>query len=546
MILLLDMLKRIKSLWNGEAHNVTVAAFIIGGASVASRAVGLLRDRVLASHFGAGNELDAYYAAFRLPDAVYNLLILGALSAGFIPIFTEYRERRGKEAGWQLVGQVLSTVGAVLAVCCVSLAIIAPWLVPLVTPGFSQEKMQLTIQLTRIMLLSPFVMGLSGVLGGVLQSTRRFFAFSLAPVFYNLGIIFGALVLSNTFGVSGVAWGVIVGAILHFTVQALVVWPMGVGRLPLPSFSSEGVRRILKLMAPRTIGLAVSQMNLIFLMAFASYLSAGSVAVMNFANNLQSFPVGIIGISYAVAAFPLLASAASRKDREGFTRQFEGTARKILFLIIPMSAVFLLLRAQIVRLALGAGTFDWDDTIRTADILGIFALSLPAQALVALWARAFYAMQDSRIPLYASLISEAVNLCVAAATFRIYGVAGLAMAFTLSSWVNVCCLALVWAKRHADMMPKLILSTAKVVVAVAAFCIVAYPVRQLIGTWYPLRTYVQVAVQALAAGGSGILAFILVAAVLRIPEFGEVMRIVKRRGSRAMVPVAGAEEAQGM
>lgn len=546
MILLPDMLKRIKSLWNGEAHGVTVAAFIIGGASVASRAVGLLRDRILASQFGAGNELDAYYAAFRLPDALYNLLILGALSAGFIPIFTEYRERRGKDAGWQLVGQVLSTVGAVLAVCCIGLAIVAPWLVPLVTPGFSQEKMQLTIHLTRIMLISPFIMGLSGVLGGVLQSTRRFFAFSLAPVFYNVGIIFGTLVLSKTFGVSGVAWGVILGAVLHFFIQASVVWPMGMGRLPWPSVTSEGVRRILTLMAPRTIGLAVSQMNLIFLMAFASFLSAGSVAVMNFANNLQSFPVGIIGISYAVAAFPLLASAASRKDREGFTRQFEGTARKILFLIIPMSAVFLLLRAQIVRLALGAGTFDWDDTIRTADILGIFALSLPAQALVALWVRAFYAVQDSRTPLYASLISEAANLVIAATTFRVYGVSGLATAFTISAWVNVFCLYIVWAKSRSDMMPRLIRSTLKVVLAVMAFCFVAYPVRQMIGTWYPLRTYLQVAMQAIAAGSSGAIAFTVVAALLRIPEFGEVMRIIKRRGSRAMVPVAGAEEVQGM
>ncbi len=539
------MWQRLKALWTGEAQSVSVAAAIIGGASLASRAVGLLRDRALASSFGAGNALDAYYAAFRLPDTIYNLLILGALSAGFIPVFTEYMETRGKEEGWKLAGQVISTVGAALAVCCAALALIAPRLVPLVTPGFAADKMALTVMLTRIMLLSPLIMGLSGVMGGVLQSLRRFFAFSLAPVLYNVGIIFGALVLSKPLGVAGVAWGVILGALLHFAVQAAVVWPMGLGHLPRPSFKPAGVRRILRLMAPRTVGLAVSQMNLVFLTSFASYLSAGSVAVMNLANNLQSFPVGIIGVSYAVAAFPLLASAASLKDREGFTRHLEGAARKMLFLILPMTAVFLLLRAQIVRLALGAGAFDWDDTIRTADVLGILALSLPAQCLVALWARAFYATQDSRTPLTAGLAAEAANLGVAATTYGVIGVSGLAAAFSLSAWVNAIWLFLVWRRRHRDMAPRLVASTAKVLIASLALALAAYVARQLVGTWYPLRTYVQVAAQAVAAGVLGVSAFLLIATVLRIPELGEVLRMLKRKGMRNTVPVAGAEEAQG-
>ena len=389
------MFRFFSKLWNGETASVTTAAIIVGAASLASRLVGVLRDRVLASTFGAGDVLDAYYAAFRIPDFLYNLVILGALSAAFIPVFTEYLEKRERGEAWRLAERVLSVVGAVIAVLCLVLITAAPKLVPLTVPGFDPAKIALTVQLTRVMFLSTFFLALSAVLGGVLQATRRFIAFSLAPVFYNVGIIAGVVLLVPNFGPVGLAWGVVAGAALHLITRASGALAIGWDRVPFPRLHPEGVRRRLTLMGPRAAGLAVTQISRVILLSLASSLAVGSVAVLNLATNLQTVPVGIIAISFAVAAFPALSRASSARDRESFKNILGSTARKIVFLILPATAMFLILRAQFVRLILGEGQFDWDDTIRTANVLGILASSLLAQSLVPLLARAFYALQDT-------------------------------------------------------------------------------------------------------------------------------------------------------
>ena len=201
------MISFLKRLWLGETSGLTTAAVIVGVASMLSRLLGVVRDHTLASVFGAEPELDAYYAAFRLPDFLYNLIILGALTAGFIPVFTEYLERKNAHDAWRMAEEVLSIVGVIMAVSCLVLAVAAPWIVPWTTPGFTGDHLATTVTLSRIMFLSPFLLGLSAVMGGVLQATRRFFAFALAPILYNVGIIFGAVFLSKYFGISGVAWG---------------------------------------------------------------------------------------------------------------------------------------------------------------------------------------------------------------------------------------------------------------------------------------------------------------------------------------------------
>ena len=541
------MLKKISRLWNGETNGIAAAAFVVGAASLASRIVGVLRDRALASTFGAGHALDAYYAAFRLPDFLYSLIILGALSAGFIPVFSEYLETREKRDAWKLAEQVLSVVGATMAVTCALLALLSPVIIPLTVPGFEGENLALTIRLGRIMFLSPFFLGLSAVMGGILQSTRRFVAFSLAPVVYNLAIILGVYAFAPTFGIEGLAWGVVLGAFLHFAVQTTVALRLGLSRIPWPSFRPEGVRRIVKLMLPRTAGLAVSQLNLVILLVFASALPTGSVAVFNLANNLQSFPVGLVGISFAVAAFPLLTAAASRKDRDGFNHTLDSAARKIVFFILPATALFFLLRAQIVRLVLGTGVFDWDDTIRTATILGVFLISLLGQALVPLLARAFYAYQNTMTPLWIGLVSEIVNIGLAFLLRGPYGIVGLAIAFSAATYVNGVLLFLAFERRYGRMEKRgFISSLAKSGVASVAIIIAGYPVRQYLGTLFPLRSFLQVALQAGAAGLVGTLAFFFVAWLLKSPELAELRVSVNRRLFRHGPPVSGAEEAQGV
>jgi len=541
------MIKILTKWFHAETNGLTAAAIIIGTAALAADIVGVLRDRTLASTFGAGNSLDVYYAAFRIPDFLYTLVIVGSLSAGFIPVFAEYLETRSTEQAWKLAENVLSVVGACMAVFCAVLALAAPIPVPLTVPGFDATKTAQTVQLAQIMFLSPFFLGLSAVMGGILQATRRFIAFSIAPVAYNLGIIFGALVLAPELGIVGVAWGVVLGAFLHFLIQAAVVLRLGLRRIPRPSFKQEGVTRILKLMAPRTAGLAVSQLNLVVLLIFASTLSEGSVAVFNLANNLQGFPVSIIGISYAVAAFPILSKAAGRKDIAAFKRALGAAARKICFFILPMTALFFLLRAQIVRLALGAGVFGWSDTIRTASVLGMFLTSLVAQSLVPLLARAFYALQNTKTPLWIGLASEIANIGLAFWLRGPYGIVGLVIAFSVATYVNLFLLIWQLRRQHGRLGGgEFTMSFVKSAIASAAIIVAGYPVRQYIGTVFPLETVWQLVLQSTAASLAGLGGFALVAWLLKSGEFREFLSEVNRRIFKHGPPVVGAEEAQNL
>ncbi len=377
-------MKAIKKFFNNQSKTIAAAAFILGAASLVSRLLGLFRDRILAGQFGAGDELDVYYAAFRMPDLVYSLLVLGAISAGFIPVFVSYldakplKKRLGlqNQSAWYLANSLLNLMALSLVVICALLIVFTPWLIKLVAPGFSSEKLALTVQLTRIMFLSPFFMGLSAVFGGILQSFRRFLIYSLGPIMYNLGIIFGALVLVQYFGLMGLAYGVVLGAFCHMLIQIPSAYLCGFRWRPIADFRFAGVRRIFKLMPPRVLNLAFYQITIWLMTVLASFLVVGSIAIYNLAHNIWSFPLGIFGISFVLAAFPKLSKTAQKKDISGFVKTFSLTLRQILFFTLPSAALFIILRAQIVRVILGTGRFDWQDTILTSRTLAYFSISL--------------------------------------------------------------------------------------------------------------------------------------------------------------------------
>jgi putative peptidoglycan lipid II flippase len=321
---------------------------------------------------------------------------------------------------------------------------------------------------------------------------------------------------------------------------------LGLRRIPRPSFRTPGIRRILWLMAPRTAGLAVTQVNMVVLLALASALPLGSIAVFHLANNLQSFPVGIFGISFAVAAFPNLARSAGAKQDDEFQTVLSSAIRKVLFLMIPATAIFILLRAQIVRLALGAGIFGWTDTIRTADVLGVFAASMVVQGLVPLLARAFYALQDTWTPLIAGVIAEAFNLLLAVYLREPLGIVGLAIAFSIAAYLNLVLLWWLLANRKGSLgQGMLLLSGAKTVAASVALFGFGWIARQGIGTVFPLRTFWQVALQAGGTVVVGGAAFVVVAILLRSDELSDFKRAIKVRLLKKAV-VQGAEEVQGV
>lgn len=523
------MIKRFRQLFVSSAStSVASAAFIIGLLSMVSRFLGIFRDRILASTFGAGQTLDIYYAAFRLPDLVFNLLVLGALSAGFIPVFTRLiKDHVDKTLAWRLVSNVLNTLALGLIIVCGLGFVLAPWLVKFIAPGFPVSARGLIVTLTRIMFLSPIFLGLSSIAGGILQSFNRFFIYSLAPIFYNFGIIIGALFLTPLYGIVGLAWGVVLGSFLHFIIQVPALFKLGFKYFYLFDWHDKALRTIYKMMTARTLSLAITQINLVVITIIASGLDDGSLSVFNLANNLQSFPVSIFGISFAVAVFPLLSASVKTED---FVKQFSRTLRQIMFFIIPATVVLIVLRAQVVRLIFGSGQFNWQDTLLTINTLGFFALSLFAQAVLPLLARGFFAQHDSKTPFYVGLISNVVNIVLALWLAKFLGVAGLALAYSLSMILNfvVLFVLLRWRLGYLDEK-KIIISVSKFLGAALIMALSIQAMKLLVWPYADMTRFWGVLLQGGLAGLFGLMVYLAVCSLLKSEEFSELWAATKIR-----------------
>jgi len=552
------MFKKIKNLFgkiNRQSQSITSAAIIIGGLSLISRFLGIFRDRILAGQFGAGDILDAYYAAFRLPDLVYNLLILGAVSAGLIPIFTSLLAKNHEQEAWKLINSILNLLSVLLLVVCGVLFISAPWLVPLITPGFPAEKMALVIGLSQIMFLSPFFLGLSAIFSSVLQSHRKFLIYSLAPIMYNLGIIFGAVYLVKPLGVYGLAWGVVIGALAHMLIQLIPIFSVGFKYRLDFNWRDQNVLKVVRMMVPRTISLAISQINFVIITIVASTLAAGSLAIFNLSNNLQNFPLGIFGVSLAVAALPVLSTLAAKQKIGDFISVLSSTLRQILFFIIPISVILYVLRAQIVRVILGSGNFNWYDTRLTAACLAIFCLGLFAQGAYPLVIRGFYALHNTKTPFYAGLMTMAVNIIAlfffrfflsydnwlsfaAAAILRLsdlwgmvdFRVLALPAAITVSSIFELIVLARSLRKKIGRLDGrKIIDSTLRIIFASLGGGLTAYFFLQYSDMYLPTEKFWGIFLQGSAAGLAGLIGYIALGYTLNLEEMFVFIGSIRQR-----------------
>ena len=415
---------------------VIEATMVLVVASLVSRLFGLLRDRTLAAHFGAGDVLDAYFAAFKIPDLIFNLLILGALSSAFIPVFIEYIKKNCKDEAWSLVNSLVNFGIIILTGVLLLIAIFAPHLAKIVAPGFEPDKQIMVANLMRIMLLSPFFFGLSNLAGGVLNSFRNFIVYAIAPIMYNLGIILGVIFLVPKFGYMGLAYGVVLGAFMHMFTQLPSVFALGYRYRMHINFRHPALRKIAVLMIPRTMGIAAQQISILINTIIASTLAVGSIAVLNLADNLYSLPISIFGISFAIAVFPTLAERYTLKQLSEFKQDFMQTLRQILYFIIPTMILYWLLRAQIVRLILGSGKFGWEDTRFTVSVLAFFTIGMAAQAIIPLLARSFYALQDTKTPFIAGVIALITNVVLALVLIKYLNVVGLALAISIAGILN--------------------------------------------------------------------------------------------------------------
>lgn len=383
-----------------ETRGMHQAAYLLAAFSFLSQLTGVLRDRILAASFGAGHTLDLYYAAFRLPDFLFatfaSLFSLYAL----LPILSRLEaEKEGTMIAF--LRGVMLVFFAGMTVIAMAGYILAPLIAPLVAPGLATgaSGVQLVL-LIRILLLQPILLGASNTVASLTQMRHRFILYSVSPILYNFGIIFGAVVLYPVWGVAGLGWGVVFGALMHMAVQLpYFLGEKTAARIPLMKLL-KAVREVLMLSIPRTLALASTQISLVALTAMASVLTAGSIAIFTFAYNLQSVPLTIIGISYSVAAFPTLARLHAQGAQKEFLHYVEAALRHIIFWAMPATIFMIVMRAQIVRIILGAGRFDWTDTRLTAAALALFVLSLVVQSLILVIDRAYYAIGNTRKPFY--------------------------------------------------------------------------------------------------------------------------------------------------
>ncbi|MBI2582968.1 murein biosynthesis integral membrane protein MurJ [Candidatus Azambacteria bacterium] len=517
---------------NAEASTLASAAFFLAAAGVGSRLLGFFRNALLAGKFGAGDELDIYFAAFRIPDFVFSALFVGALSAGFIPVFTRIFHERKAEA-WNLASDILNITVLGFLMLTVLFFVVAPQIVPFLFPGFAGDRSDLAVHLSRIMFLQPVFLGISAVLGGVLQSFNRFFVFSLSPIFYNFGIILGVLFLVPIFGVPGLAWGVVLGAVLHMAIQVPTAFSLGFRWKWIIDFTLAGLKRMFTLMVPRSLSLIVTQLNLLAITVIASTLEKGSVAIFALANDLQNFPIGVFAISFAVAAFPALARHLAAGNRKEFIESFGRAFREILFWLLPATALFLVLAPDIVQVALRYGKFETSSAALTTQTLFIFSLGLAAQGLIPLVIRAFFAMENTLVPFLTGLFATAVNVVLSLLFAKTFGVAGLAFAFILSSYLQLLFLLLILRLEFGRVGGKVMLQEGwKFLLGAILAAFFAFGARAVALEVFPAETVAARFIRLGVAGAVGGGAYLGMCLILKCEELS-VLKFFRRNSRRA-------------
>jgi putative peptidoglycan lipid II flippase len=512
------------------------ASLILTVAALASRLLGWVRLLVIGSQFGTGRELDAYFAAFRIPDAIFQLVVAGALSAALIPVFSSYRARAQEREAWRLASSVINLVVIALAGLSLLMAIFAPVVVPIVAPGFDAPTTELTVRMTRVMLLSPVLIGIGAVISGILNSYERFTVPALAPLAYNLCIIGAAIFLAPLMGVEGLAVGVAIGSLAHLIIQLPELGKVGQRYDLTIGLSHPGVRKVAWLMGLRMLGLAAGQINFIVSTVLASGLPEGSITALNYAFQLSQLPVGVLGVSVAVALFPTLSRDAALGRLPEIRRAVSGSLRVLIFLAAPLTAALIVLAEPITSVFFQYGLFSERSAERTASVLAFFAIGLVGHIVVHVLSRAFYAMQDTRTPVTWAVIGVAVNVPLMLWLVGPMGVEGLALALSLTTLLEVGGLLVSLRRRIDSINEREVLGSAgRSALAATAAALLMLGGVTLAREWVPAlldnalsRLLV---VGGLTAAGGAI--YLLVASALHAPEIGQMRALLSRRRSRS-------------
>jgi putative peptidoglycan lipid II flippase len=557
------MVKRIINFIGKEIKGLHEAAYLLALFSFMSLLLGLVRDRLLASEFGASAILDVYYTSFRLPDLLFVIVTSLVSASVLVPIFSKHLDDR-KELKRYIDSLFTIFIGLMILIC-LGVFIFVPQILRITAPGliYGELSSQL-ILFTRILLLSPILLGVSQLFGGIVQAYRKFILYAISPILYNFGIILGIVFLYPIFGNVGLVLGVCVGLILHVLVQMPAITTFKLIPKITLSIDRKIIKQVFSLSLPRTFALASSQIILIVLIAIASKLETGSISVFNFAYNLQSVPMTIIGVSYSLAAFPTLSRFYNEGNLEKFMANIVVAARHIIFWSLPVITLFIVLRAQIVRTILGAGEFSWDDTRLTAAALALFIISALAQSLILLFVRGYYSAGQTKKPLMINTFSSIFVICLAFFLVNMYKssepmrtffedllrvegglpstILMLPLAFSIGMILNAVMLWISFEKSFDGFSKILFRPFWQSTVASLVTGLTSYIFLEALDNLFDLNTLIGVFSQGLIAGLIGIVVGIFVLFLIKNPEIKEVWITLHHRIWKAKAISTGIEE----
>lgn len=525
-----------------EHQSILSAAAIISASYLASAILGVVKNRLLAARFFGGLEadLDVYFAALVIPDTLFQLLVVGALSAAFVPIYQDYRHR-SQEAATELVRVTLTNFLLILSFLSVMLIIFANPVANLIT-HFPPSQTILMANLIRLMAFAQIIFTVSAFLTGVLQSHRRFLIPAIAPLFYNLGMIISIYFFSDKFGIYSTAIGMILGALLHLIIQLpqakSVGFPLGFQFSP----RHPGALAILRLMPPRSAALGIAQIERFIIINLTSILAAGSLTMFNFARQLYLLPISLFGVAIGQAAFPSLSQEISAQNPERFRQTLSKSLLQVIFFSLPASVVLLILRIPLVRLAFGAENFPWEATLLTGKILAILALTIAPQATTHILVRAFYARKDTKTPL---LVSTATIIVFALLGFLFItvlelGVLGAALALSLSNCLDFVLLYFLLGKQ----IGRLGLSLKFLKMFIASFFTAVFlwlPMRLLDQFVFDTTRTIPLVFLTLIVSFIGGLVYLVLSALFQVEELSEARSLIKKLGNWRRI-LSGSQE----
>ncbi len=508
---------------------------IVMAAFVLSRMLGLVRDIIIALVFGTGNGLGSYNAAFRVPDTIFLLVIGGVVGSAFIPVFSAMRQRKEYDASWRLTSTLINISLVIISLIGILAGLLAPQLVGgIIAPGFKPQEQALTVDLTRIMLLSPLFLGLGGWAQGVLNAESRFALSAFAPIFYNLGIIVGAVLLAPTFGIYGLAWGVVIGAFLHFASQVPGLVKVGMRYQLRLNLRDRGVGQVMRLIGPRLIGQLAFQTNFIIITALASGLGEDKVSSINYAYALMMLPFGVFALSLSTVIFPTLTAQFARNETAQLRNTLWAGVRVLVFISAASAGGLLALRYQIIALLYQHGTqFTATSTELVAEPLLWFSLGLVSYSVVEVLTRSFYAMQDTRTPVKIAVATVLLNALFAVSLVGSLGQGGLALSLAASTSCELLML-LFFLRRRLDrenevtLERETLISALKSIAAATVMTIALLGLNTLLGNWGQGNTLgglVRVS-GSVALGGA---IYLSAARLLGSRELNEAISLVRRR-----------------